>query len=89
MSQGAQHLGVRRVDGNPELGISFRDAMRDYESLPERAPKCDSIKVSAAKKRHSGKNAEVRIFQKCIHDCDHRCSDFFSLADPAVSFRYP
>ena len=89
MSQGAQHLRVRRVDGNPELGISFRDAMRDYESLPERAPKCDSIKVSHVWKRHSGKNAEVRIFQKCIHDCDHRCSDFFSLADPAVSFRYP
>ena len=87
MSQGAQHLRVRRVDGNPELGISFRDAMRDYESLPERAPKCDSIKVSHVLVACRSKTAEVRTFQKCIHDCDHRRMRFCRLADLGISFR--
>ena len=89
MSQGAQHLRVRRVDGNPELGISFRDAMRDYEGLPERAPKCDSIIVSLVLLLCRSKTAEVRTFQKCIHDCDHRRMHFWRLAECGVSFTYP
>ena len=44
------------------------------------------MKVSHVLVASRSKTPAVRTFQKCIHRCDQRCSDFWRFADPAVSF---